>query len=250
MISLCIAGFLFCQYQGGLFENPKNRDQLAHNISVIFPGTLRQTETANQLFDAYLGNRDWPKTAEKSQQIQRMPGKPIKTEEFKAFYFKNRGPIPDSDKTKLEGMRARFSPAFDDEDKQKTLVEKMEKGVINKSVAYLPGGNGPVKLLKGQWIFKDEETKTKVVGFEKEMLEEIQKAWERQNPKPKEPQFYRPPNNAKYKPKTKEEARQAFDEASYWYAIGFNHQGVRDSIKSDLQENKIAKEKEWRDFPK
>lgn len=235
------------------FPDPQTTIQFRRNIEFIFSDkAFVNPDLASRILDGYLGNAEWPKTEPRGRQIPKARGKPIGLEEFKAFYAKNRGVLNINDQRKLDDMRARFSPRLDAEEKQKALVEKMEKGIVNRSVFFLPGGNSPVKFHNGGWHFKDPETKDKTIAFEKEVLKEIQEAIERQDPTKPQPKdtFYQPPRDANYKPKTKAEARRAYDEASFWLDLARDVRGLKESTMTQLFRNKLDKEKEWTDFQK
>lgn len=252
-----VVGFvsLICfQADPFFFPDPQTTLQFRRNMELVFSDkAFIHPSLTSSILDGYLGNAEWPKTEKISgDRIPKPNGKPIGLDEFKAYYLKNRGPLNYGEQQRLDQMRARFSPKLDAGEKQKAMVEKMEKGIINKTMSYLPGANTPVKFHNGTWNFKDKETKEKVVAFEKEVLQEIENALERQDPtKPQaKERFYNPPRDINYKPKTKAEARRAYDEASFWLDLAQDVRGLKESTMTQLYQNKRDKEKQWSEFPK
>ena len=177
-------------------------------------------------------------------------GRQVGTKEFREFYIKNRGTVTADAQKRLDAMRASYSPTPDEVKKQGELIQKMENGVINQSIFYLPGGNEPIKFHKGRYNFKDANIKKEAIALETEMKSEMDKATARAELNTEAGKPYPPPNQATYKPKTEQDARQAFDEANYWHKLSLELKTVKESIRLELADNKQAKEKEWRAFPK
>lgn len=213
-------------WEGNIVEPPRTMEQFRTNLRLKYHANDAEKQT--KLFMAYLGKGPWPdlianistSTVSYTEQDLRV-----------LLVAKKKRMLTRPETALLESVKANLQADQNTIKQEESGIALLEKGKVSTNL------KTEVQVVKGAYVFRSERIKADAIAVEKEILAQLKAALAAAT----KGKGFKNPQDAKFKPQTLEQYKQAYDEADFWLQLASQLEFLPASVREDLEHNKVQK---------